>query len=79
MVVLLGYREPGACAVADSVCTANQPLPVANYAGDSSAETAAGRYVMDKRRPMPIYAENFCASLAAYMRDVLPITRPTSR
>lgn len=39
------------------------------------------RYVIqwDKRRPMPIYAQNFCASLAAYMRDVLPITRPTSR
>jgi LysR family transcriptional regulator, nitrogen assimilation regulatory protein len=38
------------------------------------------RYVIqwDKRRPIPSYAENFCASLAAYMRDVLPITRPSS-
>ena len=33
------------------------------------------RYVIqwDKRRPMPSYAQNFCAALAAYMREVLPI------
>jgi DNA-binding transcriptional LysR family regulator len=37
------------------------------------------RYVIqwDKRRPMPSYAQNFCAALAAYMRNVLPITRPS--
>ena len=33
----------------------------------------------DKRRPMPSYAESFCATLAAYMREVLPITSPSSR
>jgi LysR family transcriptional regulator, nitrogen assimilation regulatory protein len=33
----------------------------------------------DKRRPMPRYAQNFCAELAAYMREVLPITRPSLR
>ena len=33
----------------------------------------------DKRRPMTSYAQNFCAALAAYMREVLPITRPSSR
>jgi DNA-binding transcriptional LysR family regulator len=39
------------------------------------------RYVIqwDKRRPMPTYAESFCATLAAYMREVLPITRPSSK
>jgi hypothetical protein len=39
------------------------------------------RYVIqwDKRRPMPGYAENFCAALAAYMREALPITRPSSK
>jgi DNA-binding transcriptional LysR family regulator len=39
------------------------------------------RYVIqwDKRRPMPGYAQNFCAALARYMRDVLPITRPSAR
>jgi DNA-binding transcriptional LysR family regulator len=38
------------------------------------------RYVIqwDKRRPMPSYAQNFCAALAVYMRSVLPITRPSS-
>jgi DNA-binding transcriptional LysR family regulator len=38
------------------------------------------RYVIqwDKRRPLPSYAQSFCTSLAAYMREVLPITRPSS-
>src|SRR5438552_8272507 len=38
------------------------------------------RYVIqwDKRRPMPSYAQNFCAALAEYMREVLPITQPSS-
>jgi DNA-binding transcriptional LysR family regulator len=38
------------------------------------------RYVIqwDKRRPMPGYAHNFCAELAEYMREVLPITQPSS-
>jgi LysR family transcriptional regulator, nitrogen assimilation regulatory protein len=31
----------------------------------------------DKRRPMPAYALNFRDALAAYMREVLPITRPS--
>ena len=39
------------------------------------------RYVIqwDNWRPMPGYAQNFCAALAGYMRDVLPITRPSAR
>jgi LysR family transcriptional regulator, nitrogen assimilation regulatory protein len=38
------------------------------------------RYVIqwDKRRPMPNYAQIFCATLAEYMREVLPITQPSS-
>jgi DNA-binding transcriptional LysR family regulator len=37
------------------------------------------RYVIqwDKRRPLPSYAQDFCAALAAYMREVLPITQPS--
>jgi LysR family transcriptional regulator, nitrogen assimilation regulatory protein len=31
----------------------------------------------DKRRLMPPYAEGFCETLAEYMREILPITRPT--
>jgi DNA-binding transcriptional LysR family regulator len=31
----------------------------------------------DKRRPMAPYAESFCEALAEYMRQVLPITRPS--
>src|SRR4249919_718311 len=30
----------------------------------------------DKRRPLPSHAQNFCAALAEYMREVLPITQP---
>jgi DNA-binding transcriptional LysR family regulator len=38
------------------------------------------RYVIqwDRRRPLPGYAQNFCAALAAYMRNVLPITHPSA-
>jgi DNA-binding transcriptional LysR family regulator len=31
----------------------------------------------DKRRPLPRFAADYCAMLAAYMREALPITRPT--
>src|ERR1041384_945602 len=31
----------------------------------------------DKRRPMPRYADGLCQPLAAYMREVLPITQPS--
>jgi len=39
------------------------------------------RYVIqwDKRRPMPGYADHFREALATYMREVLPITRPSSK
>lgn len=31
----------------------------------------------DKRRPLPRFAADYCGMLAAYMREVFPITRPT--
>ncbi len=31
----------------------------------------------DKRRPIPSYAQSFCELLAEYMREMLPITRPS--
>jgi DNA-binding transcriptional LysR family regulator len=31
----------------------------------------------DRRRPIPPYANHFCAALADYIREVMPITRPT--
>src|SRR5215470_14607377 len=31
----------------------------------------------DKRRPLPRFATDYCAMLAAYMRETLPITQPT--
>jgi DNA-binding transcriptional LysR family regulator len=35
--------------------------------------------VWDKRRPLPRYGQYFCESLAAHMRNLYPITRPTPR
>jgi DNA-binding transcriptional LysR family regulator len=35
--------------------------------------------VWDKRRLLPPFARDFCESLAAYMREVFPISRPPSR
>jgi len=32
----------------------------------------------DRRRPLPAYARAFCEMLAEYVREVFPITRPTS-
>ena len=31
----------------------------------------------DKRRPLPRFATDYCAMLAAHMRETFPITRPT--
>lgn len=31
----------------------------------------------DKRRPLPRFATDYCAMLAAYMRETFPITKPT--
>lgn len=31
----------------------------------------------DKRRPLPRFVTDYCAMLAAYMREIFPITRPT--
>jgi DNA-binding transcriptional LysR family regulator len=33
----------------------------------------------DRRRPISPYAEGFCKLLAEFMRDVLPITRPSAK
>jgi DNA-binding transcriptional LysR family regulator len=33
--------------------------------------------VWDRRRSLPLYAEDFCQSLAAYMREVFPISQPS--
>jgi DNA-binding transcriptional LysR family regulator len=32
----------------------------------------------DRRRPIPPYANHFCAALAEYMREALPITQPVA-
>jgi DNA-binding transcriptional LysR family regulator len=76
---LLALAEAGqGVAIIPSVLrTARYRLTIARVA--HRGKPLRDRYVIqwDKRRPMPSYAENFCAALAAYMREVLPITRPS--
>ncbi len=33
----------------------------------------------DKRRPLPRFATDYCGMLAAYMREIFPISRPTAQ
>jgi DNA-binding transcriptional LysR family regulator len=33
----------------------------------------------DKRRPLPRFAIDYCGMLAAYMREIFPVSRPTKR
>ena len=76
---LLALAEAGqGVAIIPSVLrTARYRLTIARVS--HRGKPLRDRYVIqwDKRRPMPSYAENFCAALGAYMREVLPITRPS--
>jgi DNA-binding transcriptional LysR family regulator len=48
-----------------------------NYLGKPLREPLS--IYWDKRRPLPHYATSFCEMLAAHVREVFPITRPTER
>jgi len=77
---LLALAEAGqGIAIIPSVLRTNRySLKVARVTHER--RSFRDRYVIqwDKRRPMPSYAQNFCTALAAYMRGVLPVTRPSS-
>ena len=77
---LLAFAEAGqGIAIIPSVLRTNRyRLKVARVT--HGRRPFRDRYVIqwDKRRPMPSYVQNFCAALAAYMREVLPVTRPSS-
>jgi len=78
--ILLALAEAGqGIAIIPSVLRTNRySLKVARVTHER--RSFRDRYVIqwDKRRPMPSYAQNFCTALAAYMRGVLPVTRPSS-
>jgi len=77
---LLALAEAGqGIAIIPSVLRTNRySLKVARVTHER--RSFRDRYVIqwDKRRPMPSYVQNFCTALAAYMREVLPVTRPSS-
>src|SRR3954466_2127359 len=77
---LLALAEAGqGVAVIPSVLRAERyRLKVARV--NHRREPLRDRYVIqwDKRRPMPGHVQEFCAALASYMREVLPITQPSS-
>lgn len=77
---LLAFAEAGqGIAIIPSVLQTNRhKVKIARVTHRGKA--LRDRFVIqwDKRRPMPTYAQNFCEALAAYMRDMLPITRPSS-
>ena len=50
-------------------------ISAVTYRGKHLSEPLA--MFWDKRRPLPRYATAFCEMLAAYMREVFPITRPS--
>jgi DNA-binding transcriptional LysR family regulator len=46
------------------------------YRGKSLREPMT--ILWDKRRALPAYAEDFCQALAAFMREIYPISRPSA-
>jgi LysR family nitrogen assimilation transcriptional regulator len=76
-LLVLAEAGQGVAIIPSVLRTDRYRLTIARVA--HTAKPLRDRYVIqwDKRRPMPSYAENFCAALAVYMRKVLPITRPS--
>lgn len=77
---LLAMAESGhgVAIIPSSLRTDGRALHIAavTYRGEPLRELLAMYW--DQRRPLPVYATRFCELLAAYMREVFPISRPTS-
>jgi DNA-binding transcriptional LysR family regulator len=67
----------GVAIIPSTLRTHRYRLRFANvtYRGQSLREPLA--IFWDKRRPLPRHAAGFCDMLAAYVREVFPITRPS--
>src|SRR4029077_9683109 len=63
------------------LCASDRPLRAESRSSHSSAKCTARSLCKpgDKLRPMPSYADNFCAALAAYMRLYASFDQPTAK
>ena len=77
-LLALAEAGQGVAVIPSLLQTDRHRLKIARVAHRGKA--LRDRFVIqwDKRRPMPTYAQNFCDALAAYMRNVLPISRPSA-
>ena len=73
----MAERGHGVAVIASAFRTDRHALRIVGltYRGRPLRETLA--VFWDKRRPLPCYATGFCEMLAAHMRKVFPITRPS--
>jgi DNA-binding transcriptional LysR family regulator len=76
---LLALAEAGrGVAIIPSIVTTNRyDLRIARVAYRQKPLREKLIIQWDKRRPIPSYAESFCALLAEYMREIFPITQPS--
>lgn len=73
----MGESGHGVAIIPSALRTQGYKLKIAGltYRGKPLREPLA--MFWDKRRPLPRYANAFCEMLAAHMRKVFPITRPS--
>jgi DNA-binding transcriptional LysR family regulator len=76
-LLAMAERGHGIAVIASAFRTDRHALRIVGltYRGRPLRETLA--VFWDKRRPLPRYATGFCEMLAAHMRKVVPITRPS--
>jgi DNA-binding transcriptional LysR family regulator len=76
-LLAMAERGHGVAIVPSAVRIDRYPLRIVRvtYRGRPLREPLA--LFWDKRRPLPSYATAFCSMLAAYVREVFPISRPS--
>jgi DNA-binding transcriptional LysR family regulator len=76
-LLVMAESGHGVAIIPSGMRTKGRPLRLAaiTYRGKPLRERST--IYWDKRRPLPRYATAFCEMLAAYMREVFPISRPT--
>jgi DNA-binding transcriptional LysR family regulator len=76
-LLVMAESGHGVAIIPSVLRTEGSPLRLAaiTYRGKPLQEHST--IYWDRRRPLPRYATAFCEMLAAYMREVFPISRPT--
>jgi DNA-binding transcriptional LysR family regulator len=78
-LLTMAERGHGVAVIPSTMRAHRYPLRIVGltYGGKPLREPLA--VFWDKRRPLPRYAEAFSEMLAAQVREVFPITRPSAR